>query len=535
MSKTILFNNTARNKMKAGIDTAANAVKITLGPRGRNVAIESMTGHAPEITNDGRTILDNIFLKDRHENMGVELAKQTARKTDDLVEDGTTTTTVLYQAVINEGMKKIETNSPMLVRRGIEQAADMVVEELKLMAKPVTNLLEVALISSESEEMGRVVAETVEKVGPNGIVTFEESDDIGISSEIVDGMQIRKGFASPFMITRNDKFVAEYKDVHVLVTDRRILASEEFLSKMGTGLIPTLASSGIKDLVIIADDIDSEAMQTFILNKARQMFNILAIRAPGYGDMKRELLEDIASKVGATLVTEQSGVRFDKLDIASLGKARSVVSAQFTTTIAGGNVETTRERIDILSERLSVTEGKGDKKAIEERIAQLDGRVAIISYGANSDTQMKYLKKKLQDTVGAAKAALAEGVVQGGGAALVIAASRAKKRINKLEIDHEVYAGMEILFKAVRAPLMNIMENAGKEDDAFSTLSTVEAMGGYAGYDAAKEMIQEDMIASGVVDPVKVTRNALINAATDAALFLTTEVSMAEEVIEAKE
>jgi len=534
MAKKILFTNEARNKMKKGITTAANAVRITLGPRGRNVAIQNPNGFAPEITNDGRTILDNIFVKDHHEQMGIELAKQTARKTDDEVEDGTTTTTILYDAIIEEGMKKLETNSPMIMRNGIELAANLIVEELKLMKVPVVDLVAAAKVSSESQEMAEIVAEVVKAVGSDGIVTCEESDDVGLTFEVVDGMQIKKGFVSPFMINRSDRFVAEYKDIAVLITDRRILSSEQFLTPTGGGLIPKLVAAGVKDLFIIAEDVDSEALQTFLMNKARRAFNVLAVRAPGYGDTKREILEDIAAKTGATIVTEQSGTSFADMDFSMLGKARTVVSTQHTTTIGGGDVENTEKRVNELVTRKNFAESASDKDFLTERIAQLTGRVAIISYGAKSDTQMKYLKKKLQDTVGSTKAAVAEGVVQGGGAALILAAHRVKEKLKGYTYEApEMKAGVDVVLKAIQSPLFAIMENAGVVDEFFGMVHKIQTSE-RAGYNALTNKVEEDMIEAGVVDAVKVTRNALINAATDAALFLTTEVSMAEEVEEKK-
>lgn len=534
MNKEIKFEDNLR-AVKVGIDTAGDFVKITLGPRGRNIIIDSQNVEhgMPEITNDGVTILENIFLKDRFANMGVKLAKECARKTDKEAKDGTTTTTVLLQAILNEGVKVMHgTVSPIIMGDGIMHAAKLVEEELIKMAVPITTdemRKQVAYISSENKEMAEVVADVIKEVGDKGIVSFEESEKVGFSYEMVEGMQIDKGFCSPFMITRNDKMLAEYSDVHVLVTDKKIITSEGLITKVNDGLIQKLIGKGIKKLVIIAEDVDGEALQTLLLNRSRGIFNALAIKAPGYGvENKRDLLEDIAAKVGATIITDHSGMTFDKVTVEMLGHARSISATEYTTVITGGNEEKTAARIAELKK-------KNEEKhspAIDGRIAKMEGKVAVISYGAENDTRLKYLKRKLEDTVGTVQSAVAEGIVPGGGAALIQASDRVKAVLDMKAHSEEFVLGMAVLFKALNSPITNIIKNAGHEDEVLSLIEWSKTLN--HGYDAKTNTKVENMIEVGITDAVKVTRNALINAARTASDLLTTGGGMTNEVEEKK-
>lgn len=534
MNKEIKFADNLK-AVKVGVDTAGDFVKITLGPRGRNIIIDSQNiEHGmPEITNDGVTILENIFLKDRFANMGVKLAKECARKTDKNAKDGTTTTTVILQAIIEEGMKVMHsTVSPIIMGDGIMHAVKLVEEELIKIAIPVTTdemRKQVAYISSENKEMAEVVADVIKEVGDKGIVSFEESDKVGFSYEMVNGMQVDKGFCSPFMITRNDKMLAEYSDVHVLVTDKKIMTSEGLITKVNDGLIQKLIGKGIKKLVIIAEDVDGEALQTLLLNRSRGIFNALAVKAPGYGaENKKDLLEDIAAKVGATIITDHSGLTFDKVTVEMLGHARSVSATEYTTVITGGNNIKTAERVA----ELYIKNQEKPSPSIDGRIAKLEGKVAVISYGAENDTRLKYLKRKLEDTVGTVQSAVAEGIVPGGGSALVQACARVKNAIEGERFDNEFELGMNVLFKALNSPITNIIKNAGKEDDVLSIIEWSKTLN--HGYDAKTHTKVENMIEEGITDAVKVTRNALINAARTASDLLTTGGGMTNEVEEKK-
>lgn len=527
MAKKILFNDEARIALKKGIDLVTDAVKITLGPRGRNVVFDKGYG-GPTITNDGVSIAKEITLSDKFENMGAEIVKEVANKTNEIAGDGTTTSVVLTQAMIKEGLKQTAMGANgMMIRKGIESAREVIVGELKKMAKPIKSdaeVRQVATISAESEELGQTIAATIKKVGKDGVVTVEESQSFGIESEIALGLEFDKGYISPYMITNPDRMEAEYKDALILITDKKISSIKEILP-----LLEKVAGTGRKDLVIIAEDVDGEALTTFVLNKIRGTFNVLALKAPGYGDRKKELLGDIAIMTGGQVITEELGLKLESVEPNMLGKAGKVIATKDKTILVGGKGKKSEieRRVTELKAQLESTTSKYDKEKFEERIAKLSGGVAIIRVGAATETEMKYLKLKIEDAVNATKAAIEEGIVPGGGVALVKVSEkvRALREKNK---DPEFLVGFDIVLNALEAPLRQIVINAGK-DDAAVIIEKVRKGRGMLGYDAAADAMIDDMLEAGIIDPVKVTRSGVEHAASAAAIFLTTEVAIADE------
>jgi len=531
MSKQIIFDEKARKALKTGIDKVANAVKITLGPRGRNVALDKGYG-GPTITNDGVTIAKDITLKDKFENMGAEIVKEVASKTNEISGDGTTTSIVLTQAIISEGLKQTAMGlNAMAVKRGIDKAAGLVVKALADMAKQIKTkdeIKQVASISAESSELGAKIAETIDKVGKDGVVTVEESQSFGVDSEVVKGLEFDKGYVSPYMITNTERMEAEYKDIPILITDKKISAIKEILP-----LLEKLAQTGKKDLVIIADDVEGEALATFVVNKLRGAFNILAVKAPGYGDRKKEILEDIAITIGGEVVSESVGIKMENIELKVLGKANKIISTKDNTIIVGGKGKKADidKRIEQLKYQLKESDSKFDKEKLEERIAKLSGGVAVIRVGAATETEMKYLKLKIEDAVNATKAAIEEGIVIGGGAALI-------KVIGKIQgyknLSKEEEIGFNILLKAIEMPLKQIAINAGKDDGSAIVEKIKELKNNTAGYDASKDEIVQDMFLAGIVDPVKVVRSEVQNAVSAAGILLTMEVAIADEPEEDK-
>lgn len=528
MSKKILYNEDARKALKKGVDAVADVVKITIGPRGRNVVLDKGYG-SPTITNDGVSIAKEISLKDKFENMGVEIIKEVASKTNDMAGDGTTTATVLTQAIVSEGLKQTTMGvNAMAVRAGIETAAKDVVEALKKIAKPIKSdeeVKQVAVISSESNELGSIIADTIKKVGKDGVVTVEESQSTVLESEIVEGIEFDKGYVSPYMITNAERMESVYNDPAILITDKKISTIKEILP-----LLEQLAGSGKKDLVIIAEDVDGEALTTFVLNKIRGTFNVLAVKAPGYGDKKKDLLQDIAVTVGATIISEEVGLKFENANLESLGKARRIIATKDNTVIVGGKGKKSdiEERIAQLKKQRENTDSKYDKEKMDERIAKLSGGVAVIRVGAATETEMKYLKLKIEDAVNATKAAIEEGVVSGGGTALVRAAEEITKNSVKKNLSKEQELGYAIVIKALEAPLRQIAINAGK-DDGSVIVEKVKNAKGNTGYDALKDEVIPDMLQAGIIDPVKVTRLGVENACSAASILLTTEAAIADE------
>jgi chaperonin GroEL len=534
MAKKILFDQDARKKIKHGIDQAANAVKVTLGPRGRNVIIDKGYG-GPHMTNDGVTIAKEITLADKFENMGAEIVKEVANKTNDLAGDGTTTTVVLLQALVDEGMKHTAMGlSAMGIRAGMEKAADDVIDALKSIAKPVAGdkeVKQVATISAESEEIGGIIAEVIGKVGENGVVTVEESQGTELESEYVEGMEFDRGYISPYMITNPERMEADYKDTAILLTDKKISSIQDILP-----VLEKVAHSGKKELVIIADDVDGEALTTLVVNKLRGAFSVLAVKAPGYGDRKKDILQDIAIVTGGQVVSDDLGITFDKIELGMLGKAQRVIASKDSTKIVGGKGKKTAidDRVLQLQAHHAATDSKFDKEKLEERIAKLSGGVAVIRVGAATETEMKYLKDKIDDAVNATKAAIAEGVVAGGGSALVKAALKAEKAAVFGKMTKEEEVGYRIVLAALERPLKQIAINAGKED---GSVIAFEVKNGktHSGYNAKTDHMVDDMIASGIIDPLKVARGGVRHAVSAAAILLTTEAAIADEPEEKKD
>ncbi len=529
MAKQILFGEDVKKKLQKGVDTVANAVKVTLGPRGRNVALDKGYG-GPTITNDGVSIAKEISLKDKFENMGAEIVKEVATKTNDLAGDGTTTATVLLQALVTEGLRQTTMGlNSMAVRTGMEHAAVDVVAALRAMATQITSVDEikqVATISAESAELGEKIAETIDKVGKDGVVTVEESQVFGIETELTEGMQFDKGYVSPYMVTNPERMEATYKNAHILITDKKISSVQEILP-----LLEKIAQTGKKELVIIADDVEGEALATFVVNKLKGGFSVLAVKAPGYGDRKKEVLADIAVTTGAQVISEDIGLKLETTELSQLGSADRVVSTKDNTVIVGGagTKEAIADRVKALKAQLETITSKFDKEKVEERIAKLTGGVAVIRVGAATETEMKYLKLKIEDAVNATKAAIEEGIVPGGGTSLARAAAIVEKdMLAKKDLSAEELVGYNIVLKALEVPLRQIADNTGKIDGAV-VVDKVKAAGGNAGYDAAKGIMVADMIKAGIIDPVKVERAAVQHAVSAAAILLTTECAIADE------
>jgi chaperonin GroEL len=525
MAKQILFSEDARKAIAKGIAQAARTVKVTLGPKGRNVVIEKSYG-GPRITNDGVSIAKEISLKDRFENMGAEIVKEVANKTNDTAGDGTTTSVVLLEALVEEGLQRVMKGAnAMMIRSGMEKAKVAALAELKKIAKPVSSKAEVkqvASISAESEVLGSIIAEAVEKVGASGVVTVEESQGMELSYDIVEGLQIDKGYVSAYMVTNPERMEAEMKDALILLTDKKIGNVQEILP-----LLEKVVQSGKKDLVIIADDVEGDALSTFIVNKLRGTFNVLAVKAPGYGDRKKDMLADIATVVGGQVISDEVGIKFENATLSMLGKAARVVATKDATTIVGGKGKKTdiTARVGQLKAQMDLTESKFDKEKFEERIAKLSGGVAVISVGAATETEMKYLKDKIDDAVKATKASIEEGIVPGGGTALAKVAKKLAAQEEKMSADERT--GFNIVVRALEMPLAQIAINAGK-DDAAVIVSKVQAGKGNAGYNALTDEVIDDMLVAGIVDPVKMPRMALENAVSAAALLLTTEAAIAD-------
>src|SRR3990167_1618377 len=529
MAKQVIFDQDVRSALKRGVDIVTGAVRVTLGPKGRNVALDKSWG-GPTITNDGVSIAKEITLADKFENMGASIVKEVATKTNDKAGDGTTTAVVLTQAIIHEGLKRTAMGAnSMMVRHGIEAAAADAVAALKTMAKPVKgkeDVRQVATIAAESAELGKAIADIVEKVGKDGVVTVEESQSIGIETDYVEGMEFDKGYVSAYMITNAERMEAESKDASILITDKKISVIKDILP-----LLEKIAQSGKRDLVIIADDVDGEALATFVVNKLKGVFNVLAVKAPGYGDRKKEMLADIAITVGGQVITDDLGRSEEHTELAMLGKANRVVATKDSTVIVGGKGKKAdiEARVAQLRKQVENTDSKFDKEKLEERIAKLSGGVAVIRVGAATETEMKYLKDKIEDAVNATKAAIAEGIVPGGGAALAKVGHSLAKKIDPKAHD-EYTIGYRILLSALSAPLLQIANNAGRED-ATVILRDVVKKGGAFGFDASSESEDAhivDMYEAGIIDPVKVTRSCVENSASAAAVLLTTEAAVAD-------
>ena len=529
MSKQIFFNKVVHDRIRKGAKVVSDAVRLTMGPRGRNVAIDRGHG-SPTITNDGVSIAKEITIEDKIENMGAEIIKEIAMKTNDEAGDGTTTATVLAGEMIERGFAQVDLGVNAIgIRLGMEEAKNRVIEELKKISHPIKdkkNIIQVATISAESEEIGKIIADTIDKVGIDAVVTVEESEGVGIVSEVVDGMQLDKGYISPYMITNRERMESEMKNAYILITDRKISTMVEIVP-----ILEKLIQSGKKELVIIAEDIDGEALTNIVLNRLRGVFNILGIKAPGYGDKKKELLQDIAVLTGGKLIDSTLQEKLEDTELSDLGVANRIISNKDRTTIVGGKSkgQALNNRIKELKNELANNTAKYEKDKIAERVAKLSGGVAVLKVGAGSESEMKYLKLKIEDAVNATKAAIDEGIVVGGGVALVRVANNIRKQTIKSPhklFEKEFGIGVDIVLQACEAPLLQIARNAGRTEDAMIIANDIKNLSGNAGYDAGKDEIVKDMIVAGIIDPVKVTRSAISNAVSATAILLTTNCAI---------
>ncbi len=526
MAKQIEFGADARKKVVAGIDKVANAVKTTIGPKGRNVVLDKGYG-APTVTNDGVSIAKDIELEDKFENIGADLIKEVADKTNDAAGDGTTTSTIMMQAIVNEGMKFVETGiNPVGIRKGLEAAKDDVIAILQKNSKRVAGKEEIAQVatnSAENAEMGAMIADVMEKVGKDGVITVEESQTVGLSYDVVEGMQFDKGYVSPYMITDADSRKAEIKNPSIIITDKKISAINDILP-----LLEKVAQSGRKDLVIIAEDVEGEALATLVVNKLRGTLNVLAVKAPEYGDTRKDVLEDIAIVTGATVISDDKGMTMENIGLDVLGSAARVVSTKDHTTIVDGkgSKRSIKERAEQVARQMDAESSKYEKEKMQKRVAKLSGGVAVIRAGAVTETEMGYVRHKLEDALAATRAAVEEGVVAGGGVALVKAAAALtadEKRGN------EFRAGYQTLLTALSAPLKQIAANAGERDAAVVLNAVCENKAKNYGYNAMEDRFEEDMVKSGIIDPLKVTRTAIENAVSVASMLLTTEVVITDK------
>lgn len=521
MAKDIKFAEDARAKMQAGVDKLANTVKTTIGPKGRNVVIEQSYG-APTITNDGVTIAKSIELEDHFEDMGAKLVAEVASKTNEIAGDGTTTATVLTQAIINEGLKNVTAGAnPVGVRRGIELATDAAVKALHEMSKTVSTkeeIAQIASISAANPEVGELIAEAMEKVGNDGVITIEESKGIETTLDVVEGMQFDRGYMSQYMVTDTDKMEASLDNPYILITDKKIANIQEILP-----MLQSVVEQG-RALLIIADDITGEALPTLVLNKMRGTFNVVAVKAPGFGDRRKAQLEDIAILTGGTVITDDLGLNLKDVTIAQLGQAAKVTVSKDNTTIVegAGNKEAIAERVNLIKGQIAETTSDFDREKLQERLAKLAGGVAVINVGAATETELKERKYRIEDALNATRAAVEEGFVAGGGTALV----NVIPAVAELSETGDVQTGINIVRRALEEPVRQIAENAGLEGSVIVNQLKSEKPG--VGYNAATDE-WVDMIEAGIVDPTKVTRSALQNAASVSALLLTTEAVVAEQ------
>ena len=521
MAKEIKFSEDARSKMLKGVDKLANTVKSTIGPKGRNVVLEQSYG-SPTITNDGVTIAKAIDLEDHFENMGAKLVSEVASKTNDIAGDGTTTATVLTQAIVNEGMKNVTAGAnPVGIRRGIELATKAAVDALHEMSHTVeskSDIAQVASISSANEEVGKLIADAMEKVGNDGVITIEESKGIDTSLDVVEGMQFDRGYLSQYMVTDNDKMEADLDNPYILLTDKKISNIQEVLP-----LLQSIVQQG-RPLLIIADDVDGEALPTLVLNKIRGTFNVVAVKAPGFGDRRKAMLQDIATLTGATVITDDLGLQLKDTTVEQLGSAGKVTVTKENTTIVegAGDKDKIAERVEQIKKQISETTSDFDREKLQERLAKLSGGVAVIKVGAATETELKERKYRIEDALNATRAAVEEGFVPGGGTALVNVIGK----VAALEEEGDVQTGINIVKRALEEPVRQIAENAGLEGSVIVEKLKEQKPG--VGFNAAtNEWV--DMVEAGIVDPTKVTRSALQNAASVSALLLTTEAVVADK------
>jgi len=526
MSKVLEFNTEARQSLKDGVDTLASAVKTTLGPKGRNVALDKKYG-APTVTHDGVTVAKEIELDNHFANMGAQLLKEAATKTNDVAGDGTTTAIVLAQAIVHEGMRNVAAGAnAMLLKQGIDLGADALVKKLQEMATPVKGkeeIAQVAAISAADPEIGNLIAEVMEKVGKDGVITVEESKGLEFETEYTEGMQIDRGYISPYLATNPERMEAELDSPFILITDRKISAIKDILP-----VLEQVAQQG-KPLVILAEDVDGEALATLVVNKLRGTLNVLAVKAPGFGDRRKEMLRDIAAVTGAQVVSEEIGRTLDSVTVADLGSARRVVSTKDDTTFieGAGNADAIKGRIDQIRTQIENTTSDFDREKLQERLAKLAGGVAVIKIGAATETELKEKKHRVEDALSATRAAVEEGIVPGGGVALL----NARSALDAVKAEGDVQTGVNILHRALEEPLRGIVSNAGMDGGVAMELvrrAQKEQKNPNIGYDVIGEQYV-DMLQAGIIDPAKVTRSAVENAASIAGMILTTEALITDK------
>jgi len=528
MAKQILFSENARKKLLSGINKLTDAVKVTLGPKARLVALDKGFG-APDISDDGVSIAKEFELEDKPEQLGVEIIKEVAEKTSDVAGDGTTTAMVLSQAIVSEGLKNVAAGAdPLALKRGIQKGVEAVVEHLKSHSKKISQkeeIAQVATIASLDPEVGKMIAEVFSEVGKDGVITVEESKKFGLEREIVKGLQFDRGYISPYMITNPERMEAVLEDPYILLTDKKISSLQEILP-----VLEKIAQTGKKELVIVADEVEGEALATIVVNKLRGIFNALAVKAPGFGDRKKEMLEDIAAVTGAQVVSEELGLKLENVELTHLGSARKIISEKEKTTIIEGKAkkEDIEARVKQIRNELKNSDSEFDKEKLQERLAKLAGGVAVIKVGAATEVEQKAKQKKIENALNATRAAVEEGILPGGGVALLGAVSV----LEKVVLEGDEKTGLGILKRALEKPIKQVVENAGL-DGAVVTAKVKEG-GDNFGFDAQK-MQYGDMIAAGVIDPTKVVRATLENAASAASMILTTEALLAEKPEDKKE
>ena len=521
MAKQILFDEEARRALGRGVDALANAVKVTLGPKGRNVVLEKKFG-APTITNDGVTIARDIELEDPFENMGAQLVKEVATKTNDIAGDGTTTATLLAQAMIHEGMRNVVAGAnPMIIKKGINKAVNALVEEIQAKSKTIeskADIAQVATISSADEETGELIAEAMEKVGKDGVITVEESKSMATNLSVVEGMQFDRGYISPYLVTDTDKMEAILDDPYILITDRKISAIADILP-----ILEQVVKQG-KQLAVIAEDVDGEALTTIVVNKLRGTFKALAVKAPGFGDRRKAMLEDIAILTGGTVISEELGRKLDSVTLEDLGRARQIRSTKEETTIVDGvgDKDAIAARVAQIKKQIAETTSDFDKEKLQERLAKLAGGVAVIEIGAATEVEMKDKKYRIEDALNATRAAVEEGIVAGGGTTFI----DILPALDKINVEGDEKVGVNIVRRAIEEPVRQIADNAGLEGSV--VVEEVKKAGDGIGFNALKNEYV-DMIKAGIVDPAKVTRSALQNAASIASMVLTTETLVADK------
>lgn len=522
MAKEIKFNEEARKGMEAGINKLSNTVKVTLGPKGRNVVLDKKFG-SPLITNDGVTIAREIELEDPYENMGAQLVKEVATKTNDVAGDGTTTATLLAQAIIREGLKNVAAGAnPMIIQKGIKKAVDKAVEGIKEFSKPVEtkeSIAQVASISAADEEVGKLISDAMEKVGKDGVITVEESRSMGTTLEVVEGMQFDRGYVSPYMVTNTEKMEAELEDPYILITDKKITNIQEVLP-----VLEQIVQQG-KPLLIIADDVEGEAMATLVVNKLRGTFNCVAVKAPAFGDRRKDMLQDIAILTGGTVISEDLGYELKETSIEMLGKARRVTVGKELTVIVNGAGEQSaiEERVALIRNQIEISDSEYDRDKLQERLAKLAGGVAVIQVGAATETELKERKLRIEDALAATRAAVEEGIVPGGGTVLLNVIPKVKALLEETNGDERT--GVNIIVKALEEPVRQIAINAGLEGSVI--VENVKNAEVGIGFDALSEKYV-NMLKNGIVDPTKVTRSALQNASSVASMVLTTEAAVAD-------